>query len=36
MVEKPTEEERLNFVRSYGVEPVDVDTDLTFKMLLPL
>ena len=31
MVEKPTEEERLNFVRSYGVEPVDVNTDLTFK-----
>ena len=31
MVEKPTEEERLGFVRSYGVEPVDVNTDLTFK-----
>ena len=31
MVEKPTEEERLNFVKSYGVEPVDVNTDLTFK-----
>ena len=31
MVDEPTEEERLNFVRSYGVEPVDVDTDLTFK-----
>ena len=30
-MDKPTEEERLNFVRSYGVEPVDVNTDLTFK-----
>ena len=28
-MDKPTEEERLNFVRSYGVEPVDVNTDLT-------
>jgi hypothetical protein len=27
-----TEEDRLNFVRSYGVEPVtDINTDLTFK-----
>ena len=31
MVDEPTEEERLDFVRSYGVEPVDVNTDLTFK-----
>ena len=31
MVDKPTEEDRLGFVRSYGVEPVDVNTDLTFK-----
>ena len=31
MVDEPTEEDRLGFVRSYGVEPVDVNTDLTFK-----
>lgn len=31
MVDEPTEEERLDFVRSYGVEPVEVNTDLTFK-----
>ena len=32
MVDEPTEEDRLEFVRSYGVEPVtDVNTDLTFK-----
>ena len=30
-MDQPTEEERLGFVRSYGVEPVDVNTDLTFK-----
>tara|TARA_R100001443_G_scaffold109694_1_gene121167 strand:- start:29 stop:3835 length:3807 start_codon:yes stop_codon:yes gene_type:complete len=31
-VDKPTEEERLGFVKSYGVEPVtDINTDLTFK-----
>ena len=29
---QPTEEERLEFVKSYGVEPVtDINTDLTFK-----
>jgi hypothetical protein len=32
MVDEPTEEDRLEFVRSYGVEPVtDVNTDLTLK-----
>ncbi len=32
MVDEPTEEDRLEFVRSYGVEPVtDINTDLTFK-----
>ena len=31
MVDEPTEEDRLGFVTSYGVEPVDVNTDLTFK-----
>ena len=31
MVDEPTEEERLDFVRSYGVEPVDVNTDLKFN-----
>ena len=32
MVDEPTEEERLGFVKSYGVEPVtDINTDLTFK-----
>ena len=31
-MDKPTEEERLGFVESYGVEPVtDINTDLTFK-----
>ena len=30
-MDQPTEEERLGFVKSYGVEPVDVNTDLTFK-----
>ena len=31
-MDQPTEEERLEFVKSYGVEPVtDIDTDLTFK-----
>ncbi len=30
-MDQPTEEERLEFVKSYGVEPVDVNTDLTFK-----
>ena len=31
-MDQPTEEERLDFVRSYGVEPVtDINTDLTFK-----
>ena len=32
MVDQPSEEDRLGFVRSYGVEPVtDINTDLTFK-----
>ena len=31
-MDQPTEEERLEFVKSYGVEPVtDINTDLTFK-----
>ena len=31
-MDQPNEEERLGFVRSYGVEPVtDINTDLTFK-----
>ena len=31
-MDEPTEEERLKFVKSYGVEPVtDINTDLTFK-----
>ena len=30
-MDQPTEEERLDFARSYGVEPVDVDTDFSFK-----
>ena len=31
-MDQPTEEARLEFVKSYGVEPVtDIDTDLTFK-----
>ena len=31
-MDQPTEEERLGFVKSYGVEPVtDINTDLTFK-----
>lgn len=31
-MDQPTEEERLEFVKSYGVEPVtDIKTDLTFK-----
>ena len=31
-MDKPTEEERLKFVKSYGVEPVtDINTDLTVK-----
>jgi hypothetical protein len=30
-MDQPTEEERLNFVKSYGVEPVEVNTDFTFK-----
>ena len=32
MVDQPSEEDRLGFVRSYGVEPItDINTDLTFK-----
>ena len=31
-MDQPTEEERLGFAKSYGVEPVtDINTDLTFK-----